>query len=55
MTKAAPRRVAKVGAGWARERLWLGMSNVGLWVVLAALAVGFGVPSLGLGVWDVLA
>ena len=40
---------AEIGAGWARERLWLGMSNVGFWVVVAVAALIAGVPPLGLG------
>ena len=51
MTRGAGERVT-IGAGWARERLWLGMSNVGAWVVAAAVAVAAGVPELGLGAWD---
>jgi hypothetical protein len=47
-----PETSLPVGAGWARERLWLGMSNVGLWVVLAAGVVVFGAPSLGFSAWD---
>ncbi|MFK7927716.1 MAG: hypothetical protein AB8H79_05990 [Myxococcota bacterium] len=43
-----------VGSGWARERLWLGMSNVGFWVVIAAAIIAFGMPDLGFGDADAL-
>lgn len=50
---SAPSLPQTVGAGWARERLWLGMSNVGFWVVVSIVGVVMGAPDLGGGLWDV--